>query len=57
MSVVEPVTVPEVAEIVVVPIVNADASPPFGPAVMVAEAGVLEAQVAEALRFCVLPSE
>ena len=54
VRVVEPTTVPEVAEIVVVPIAKLEAKPP---AVIVAKAGVLEAHVAVLVRFCVLPSE
>jgi len=54
VRVVEPTTVPEVAEMVVVPIVKVDAKPP---AVIVAKAGVLEAHVTAAVRFCVDPSE
>jgi len=54
VRVVEPTTVPEVAEIVVVPIAKLEAKPP---AVIVAYAGVLDAHVAVLVRFCVLPSE
>ena len=54
VSNVEPETLPDVAEIVEVPIFRADASPP---AVIVA-VGVLEdAQVTLPVRFCVLLSE
>lgn len=54
VSVVEPVTVPEVAEIVSVPVLRVVARPPV---VMLARLVLLEAHVAEAVRFCVLPSE
>jgi hypothetical protein len=52
-SVVFPVTVPEVAEMVVVPTATVVARPP---AAMVAVAVLDDAQVAEAVRFCVEPS-
>jgi hypothetical protein len=54
VRVVEPVIVPEVAEIVEVPIFRAEARPV---ALIVAAAVVLEAQVALLDRFCVLASE
>ena len=50
---VEPLMLPEVALIVLVPAAKAVASPP---AVMVAVAGVPDAHVTEAVRFCVLLS-
>jgi hypothetical protein len=53
VSVVLPTTVPEVAEMVVVPVATAVARPP---AAMVAVAVLDDAQVAEAVRFCVVPS-
>jgi len=54
VRVVEPTTVPEVAEMVVVPIVKVEAKPPV---VIDANAGAVEAQVTAAVRFCVDPSE
>jgi hypothetical protein len=50
VSVVFPVTVPEVAEMVVVPVARVVARPP---AAMVAVAVLDDAQVTEAVRFCV----
>jgi hypothetical protein len=50
VSVVVPVTVPEVAEMVVVPVARVVARPP---AAMVAVAVLDDAQVTEAVRFCV----
>ena len=50
----EPVTVPEVAVMFVLPITNAVESPA---ALMVATAGEDEAHVAVEVRSCVLPSE
>jgi hypothetical protein len=53
VSVVLPVTVPEVAEMVVVPTATAVARPP---AAIVAAAVFVDAQIAVAVRFCVEPS-
>ena len=54
VMVVDPVTVPEVALMLVVPTPVALARPP---AEIVATAGAEELQVTDAVRFCVLPSE
>ncbi len=54
VNVVEPVTPPEVAEMVVVPAFKALARPAE---VMVAVAVLYEAQVTVLVRFCVLESE
>jgi hypothetical protein len=54
VSVVDPFTVPEVAEIVEVPAFKPEARPP---ALMVAVAVVDEAQVTLLVKFCVLLSE
>ena len=51
---VEPVIVPEVAWMVVLPVATAVASPP---ALMVATVVLVEVQVTVLVRFCVLPSE
>ena len=51
---VEPVIVPEVAWMVVLPVATAVASPPV---LMVATMVLVEAQVTVLVRFCVLPSE
>ncbi len=58
VSVVEPVTFPDVAVIVDVPAARQDARPLEPAALLIAETAVLaEYQVTEAVRFCVVPSE
>jgi hypothetical protein len=54
VSTVLPLTMPEVAEMVVVPTATVVARPP---AAIVAAAGFVDAQVTVAVRFCVEPSE
>jgi hypothetical protein len=54
VSVVEPVTLPELAEMVVLPAFKALARPP---ALIVAVVELEEAQVTLLVRFCVLESE
>ena len=58
VSVVEPVTLPDVAVIVGVPAARQDARPLEPAALLIADTDVLdELQVTDVVRFCVVPSE